>query len=373
MIKRIFSLVATLIVLAAAVVFAPSFSIDSGRLVSAKTLSVSAAELQLVCPGGAILSGGSAGTSVGQFARLGKAAVTVGGADLTSTTVQALNGEGNSARGSASFGAASSASIGLSSQQQGSTALNASQLQLAANARLNGLLGASCQAPRTDLWLIGGDTSTGRETLLLLSNPSKADATVSVTAIGLGGATASSSGISVVAGGSQVVPVSSILPETKSIAIHITSHGSAIAAWLQQRTLRGLNYAGADFVGPSPDFANQVQVPGILIRGSKDGNALASSNADYFDLIPTLRIYNPNSKAINFTAQITGADSKSFGTVIRDTVPANSVSDFTITGLQDGDYAAFIDADATIGASVRLPRTKKSQKPITDFTWLPSI
>jgi hypothetical protein len=370
-IKRILILLAALGALAAGVFFAPNFAITSGSLVKPNSLSVAAAELKLVCPGAAILSGGSAGTSVGSFARIGQAAV-LGSASGSTTSIQALNGAGSVASGTPAFGAASSAVIGLTSQQQGSTALNAGQLQNVANPRLNGLMGASCQAPSTDLWLVGGDTSTGRETLLLLTNPSNADATVSVTAVGLGGATASSSGVSVAAGGSQIVPLSSILPETKSIAVHVISHGSAVAAWLQQRTLRGLNYAGADFVSPSADFATTLQVPGIMIRGSKDGNALAGANSDYFDLIPTLRIYNPNSASVNFVAQIFGADSKTFGTVIRDTVPGNSVSDFPITGLQDGDYAAFIKADSAVTASVRLPRTNKAHNPVTDFAWLPA-
>jgi hypothetical protein len=46
------------------------------------------------------------------------------------------------------------------------------------------------------------------------------------------------------------------------------------------------------------------------------------------------------------------------------------VKDFTINGLADGDYAAFITSDQTIAASVRLPRSDKSKKPNTDFTWL---
>jgi hypothetical protein len=58
--------------------------------------------------------------------------------------------------------------------------------------------------------------------------------------------------------------------------------------------------------------------------------------------------------------------------VIRESVPANSVSDFAISGLADGDYAAFIQADAAIGAAVRLPRVTKSANPMTDFAWLPS-
>jgi hypothetical protein len=215
------------------------------------------------------------------------------------------------------------------------------------------LLGASCQAPSTDIWLLGGDTSTGRETLLLLSNPSSVTATVSLEAIGLGGAKATSSGISVPAHGSQIVPLASILPETKSLVVHLRSYGSAVAAWLQQRTLRGLQYSGVDWLSPVTGFNTELSIPGVLIRGSKDANALKDSSADYFDLVPTLRIYNPNAKTVKFTAQIFGADAKTFGTVISESVLANSTAE-------------------SVAAAIRLPRTDKTKTPITDFAWLPA-
>jgi len=46
------------------------------------------------------------------------------------------------------------------------------------------------------------------------------------------------------------------------------------------------------------------------------------------------------------------------------------VKDFDITGLADGDYAAFVTSDQKVAAAVRLPRTDKTKKPNTDFTWL---
>jgi hypothetical protein len=81
-------------------------------------------------------------------------------------------------------------------------------------------------------------------------------------------------------------------------------------------------------------------------------------------------VYNPGETTANFTAQIFGANDKTFGTVIHDSVPANSVKDFPITGLADGDYAAFISSNQSIAAAVRLARSDKTKKPNTDFTWL---
>jgi hypothetical protein len=143
-----------------------------------------------------------------------------------------------------------------------------------------------------------------------------------------------------------------------------------VGAWLQQRTVRGLLYAGADFISPLTEINKSLSIPGILVRGAKDAAALIAINDDYADLIPALRVFNPGESTATFTAQIFGANVKTFGTVIRETVPAHAVKDFTINGLADGDYAAFITSDQTIAASVRLPRSDKTKKPNTDFTWL---
>jgi hypothetical protein len=180
------------------------------------------------------------------------------------------------------------------------------------------------------------------------------------------------SGIAVSAGETQVVPLSSLIPETRSFAVQVLSRGASVGAWLQQRTVRGLLYAGADFVSPVTEINKTLSIPGILVRGAKDAAALIAINDDYKDLIPALRVFNPSDKTATFTAQIFGANEKTFGTVVRDSIPAHSVKDFEITGLADGDYAAFISSDAAIAASVRLPRSDKTKKPNTDFTWLQS-
>jgi hypothetical protein len=113
-------------------------------------------------------------------------------------------------------------------------------------------------------------------------------------------------------------------------------------------------------------------IPGVLIRGSEDAAALIAANADYGDLKPVLRVFNPTDVKVNFTAQLNGSTATTFGTVIHDSVMPHAVQDFEITGLSNGDYSAFIAADQNVTASIRLVRTDKTKKPNTDFTWLQS-
>lgn len=355
MIKQISALVGTAIA-ATAITLLPLANFNVSAPQEVTQFDVQAKSLSLICPGAALNSGGTSGTAVGVFDRIGSATVSQSSSvGVSSTDV-----------GGASLLTASGANV------QGSAALNAGQAQNVVSARLNGLLGATCQAPSTEHWLLGGDTGTGRETLLLLSNPSSVPTTVNLTVYAEGGQVQASglSGIAVSAGSTEVVPLSSVIPETRAFAVQVESRGAAIGAWLQQRTVRGLLYAGADFVSPLTEISTELSIPGILIRGSKDAASLIATNDDYEDLIPTLRVFNPTENSATFTAQIFGANEKTFGTVIRETLPAQSVKDFAISGLADGDYAAFIVADQSISAAIRLPRSDKTKKPNTDFTWL---
>lgn len=357
MIKQISALLGVAIA-ATAITLLPLGNLATGNVPPARQFEVEAKALSLICPGAAFNTGGSSGTAVGSFDRLGAA------------TISQSSSVGISPR---EFGGATLLTA-AGATEQGSSALNAGQIQNAASARLNGLLGASCQRPSAQHWLLGGDTSTGRETLLLLSNPSDVPATVDLEVYAEGGRVQASglSGIAVSAGETQVVPLSSLIPETRAFAVRVDSRGASVGAWLQQRTVRGLLYAGADFISPLTEIGTSLSIPGILVRGAKDAAALIAINDDYSDLLPALRVFNSGDKSATFTAQIFGANDKTFGTVIRETVPAKSVKEFAINGLADGDYAAFITSDESLAAAVRLPRSDKTKKPNTDFTWLQS-
>ncbi len=377
MTKRILALVTAIAALASTALFLPNFDVQIGDAPRSPKLSVAAQDLNLICPGAAIGSGGANGTSVGTFTRLGAASVigTVAAGAETFEQRYLTDGYFDSYSGQV-FSTVSSAGTVFATKggsvEQGSTMVNIAQVQKAASARLNGLLAASCQAPSPENWLVGGSAATGRETLLLLANPSPVDVTVSLEVFSEGGPVqaAGLSGISIAAGAATVVPLSSLIPETRTFAIHVVSSSGAVAAWLQQRTVRGLLYAGADFVAPSTVFSKSLVIPGVLIRGAADAAALIAANRDYSDLTPVLRVFNPSDSKTTFTAQINGATEKTYGTVLHESVSAHTVQDFEIPALANGDYSAFISADQNITASIRLVRTDKSKKPNTDFTWL---
>lgn len=385
MIKKLFALVIFASTLGALVFFAPTLSIKIGESASVETLSVDAQDLRLVCPGGAINSAGSNGTAVGRFSHIGNALITgSNGSGVTAdfSNFNDLDSKPNtatatrSASGIFNWASATGSSIlAKGAGEQGTGMVHAGQWQNVASPLLNGLLATSCQTPSPEHWLVGGDASTGRETLLVLANPGSVAATANLEVFSEGGQVMASglSGISVAAGSQAVVPLSSLIPETKTFAIHVVSKSGALAAWLQQRTVRGLLYAGADYVAPATTIGKELSIAGIFIRGVADAAGLIAANSDYADLKPVLRIFNASDKNATFTAQFNGTSATTFGTVIQDTVAAGSVKDFAIESLANGDYSAFIDSDQNITAAIRLARSDKTKKPNTDFTWLQAV
>jgi Family of unknown function (DUF5719) len=356
-IKRLSALLALAAALIGLVWLAPQFSLTVGELPKADVLSVKAQDLNLVCPGGVYRTGGASGTKVGSFEAVGAPEIN---SDFNGPTGTSMLIRDNQLTAVDPAGRA----------EQNSLLLNANQLESIQTDGLAGLTGASCQRPTNDLWFIGGDTSTGRESLMVIKNVTKVDSTVSLQIYNERGLVTGSgmSGISVAAGKTTVVPLSSYVPKTKTFSTHLVSRGGLVAAWIQEKVVRGLATGGVDYVSPSAAFATTQAIPGLFVRGAADAAKLMA-NSDYSDLVPTLRVFVPGTKSATVTAQVLGSTAKTFGTVVRQTIAAGTTADIALPGLLDGDFIALVKSDAPVGASIRLHRVVKAK---VDFAWLTS-
>ena len=359
MLKKIVMLFAVLTALICGTLLAPKFELQIGEVPAPAALDVKARDLHLVCPGSLFKAGGAQGTTLGNFAQVGNVSYV---SQFNSTDGASVDSADGVFTVTASAGGAN----------QGSVLLNASQFQNAAGATLKGLSATNCQLPSNDILLLGGATTTGREALLILRNTSQVDSTVSLQIFSEAGSVDAPglNGIAVVAGKTTVVPLSGVIPKTKSFAVHVNANGGAVAAWIQQRTVRGLTPGGVDYVSPSPEFSKQQVIPGIFIRGSAQAAKLIAANADFQDLTPVVRVFVPGTGNATVTVQVVGATAKTFGTVVRSEVNAGSVADLEIPGLKDGNYVALVSANVEIQSAVRLSRITATAGP--DFTWIPA-
>ena len=377
MYKRLLSLALVAGALVAFYLNPLSLELQVGTSAQPQTVTAQARDLSLVCPGALYRAGGKTGTSL-TVARAGSATLTGyfrSQANLRlversiTTSAPLLAG-----RLTDSITDAKSLTVedSLGVAEQGSALLSVSQTQVAKASNLAGLASANCIRPSSDSWLVGGDTSPGRETLLILSNPSNVDSTVTLEIIGAGGAIVAPglSSISVPKSKTTVIPISGLAPNLPTFAVHVVASGGALGTWLQTRTLRGLNAGGVELVGPSVEPEKSLTIPGIFLRGVTDASKLIALSAAYSDLTPMLRVTSTNDDPATVTAQILGTSADTYGTVIQQVVPPHSTLDIPITGLADGDYVAFVESNQPVRAAIRLSRTKAKQ---TDFAWAPAV
>ena len=167
MFKRISILFSVVGALVAGTLLAPNLSLEIGTVPASSELSVKARDLRLACPGPLYKAGGASGATLGEFAQVGEANYASSFNANGLASLETVDGIFTVRAQSESI-------------NQGSELLNASQYQNASGATLQGLAATNCQLPSNDLWLLGADTTTGREALLILRNTSEVDATVSL-------------------------------------------------------------------------------------------------------------------------------------------------------------------------------------------------
>lgn len=366
---------------AAGILLTPEFGLTVGKQIPASENLVQPSDLSLVCPGAAIRVGGVDSADLGVIEQVGSAELNAQ-VSKDATAFDSIRLSGLTGQVPISLGALIPARVAsplvlkatdAELRPQGSWLVSGSQLQLQTSANFSGLLGAECQLPSNSLQFVGGDSQLSRELLLVLTNPSRAEARAEITLHGSTGLVANKvEPVLIAPGKTEVIALGSYLSSATEIAVQVKVSGAPIAGWLQQRVMRGTLPGGSDWITPTVAPAKGQTIPGILIRGTKDAREIIKTNANYSDQQAILRVFVPGKIEAKFTAQIFGSNAKTFGTTISDSVAAGAVRDFPLSALADGDYAAFIESDQPVQVSIKLPRTNKTKTPATDFAWLPA-
>ena len=249
----------------------------------------------------------------------------------------------------------------------------ATERQALDTAELRGLAAAECLAPSPTSWLVGGSTTTGRSSTVVLSNPGLVPATVDLAVWGADGRleTPGTNGIIVEPGEQRILPLAGIAPDEASPVVGVTSRGGAVAATLQQSTIVGLEPAGVDVVTPVAAPAERVVIPVVPIV---DAQALAEAVAgfDATDFSPVLRVLAPGDEGAELTVSIL-PDPGGEGAALTASVDAGAVLDISLSELGDGDYSVVIDATAPIVAAARTSAASGSGVDSAWFTGAPAL
>jgi hypothetical protein len=267
-------------------------------------------------------------------------------------------------------------------------ALAGSQSQVVDVRDFVGFAAAACAEPSGSIWLAGGATTTGRTSILTLSNPTAVDALVTLTILGEKGVVEAPgmNGIDVPAGSQRVLSLAGFAPGVLSPVVHVEARGGQVTAYLQQSIVRGLDATGVDIVDAAPDPATDLTFPGIRVFDSVGTNRALSLD-DWDDVAPVVRILNPGATTTEVTVSVIPHDPALEGTSFPVEAEPGIVTDVPLdagtevdsgVALADGLYTVTMSADEPIVGGVRVSAAAdigavETEGPVTapvsDLAW----
>ena len=129
-----------------------------------------------------------------------------------------------------------------------------------------GLSSTACLGPDTSWWFVGGGSSAGRQTQLVLVNPESTPAELDVSISGPDGpvTTPRLRGMVVEPRSRIVVRLSREAPRLLAAAWHVDVRSGRVVAALSDSELDGFVPRGSDWIPASADPATRVLIPGVI-------------------------------------------------------------------------------------------------------------
>ena len=235
-------------------------------------------------------------------------------------------------------------------------------------ASVAGFLATECGDAMNDQWLIGGSTTTGRDTIVTISNGSDVEARIDIEIWGSTGKVDApgSQGIVIPAKSQRSYSVAGFAPDEASPAIHLVSKGAAVWATLQTTVVRGLVPGGLDRIGPVTAPTTALSFPVLHVPSEESIGALLV-DPSYSDVVAALRFLAPGDTDATITITLdpyAEGDSQ----VVTASLPAGSTLDIPISELSEGYWAVSIESDQPIVAAARVG-FHDAVSGITDLAW----
>jgi len=231
-----------------------------------------------------------------------------------------------------------------------------------------GYLATECGDPLNEQWLVGGSTTTGRDTILTISNGSDVEARIDLDIWGSTGLVDApgSKGIVIPAKSQRSYSVAGFAPDEESPAIHLVSSGAAVWATLQMTVVRGLVAGGLDRIGPVTEPTTTVNFP-VLHIPSEESIGAVLSDPSYSDIVTALRFLVPGENDASVTITI-DPFAEGEPQVVSATIPAGATLDIPLADLVPGDWAISVTSDQPILAAARVGFHDVASG-ITDVAW----
>lgn len=246
-------------------------------------------------------------------------------------------------------------------------ALAAVSYQSLTNLNVRGLAVSECQEPRTETWLVGGDTTTGRQAALSISNPGDVPATVNIDLWGATGPISSplGQGVLVQPGAQRVLSLSGLAPSEISPVVRISSTGVGVVATLHSSIVRGLVADGISVATGQPAPSVQRVIPGVYLA-PEDVIGPLKGKEGYLDVGCALRLLSPSADA-SVTVRILRSSGPAITTQLE--LVAGQVRDLTLDELGSGDVGIVVESSEPVVAAVR---QSVGTEEATDTSWVGS-
>jgi hypothetical protein len=308
--------------------------VSQGSLVkNAREVSVDVKPLPLkiVCPGAMVEVAGQSGVEVGKIERVGTARLWSQGSSIgpqieeRSENAYPINAEGDS---------------------QSTELLSAIQTQVVDRNRAAGLIAGYCEQPISSGWFASGDGGTGRESVLVVNNPSEVD-TQLLLEFHLSGKVITERYV-IAALSDKLISLAAIVGVEPSYALYFESGGAPLSVALQHRYSDGLTPLGVSLTTAVREPATELWIAPIDVL------------AEGFEK-PRLRIFAPRNAA-NVSITVPGT---SFART--ELVESGSLKELELD-LAGGVFALKIESDEVVVAQLLNP----SLSPL-DYAWLSSL
>jgi hypothetical protein len=231
----------------------------------------------------------------------------------------------------------------------GATFATATVASVTTDGDLRGMVAGPCAAPAVEHWLVGGSTAVGSSGRLVLQNPGRTPATVTLEAWGASGPVVlGSQSLVVVPPGEQVVTMlEAIAPDQSRLALRVTAEGGRVGAYVQHHRIEGLVPAGADLVVSGAAPSATTAVSGVV----STGEAVDDPHAPRLDLV------TPGERAGTARLAVLGADGPvrlRGGEEVA--LEPGQVTTLPLGGLPEGAYTVVVDADVPVVAGAAVDR-----------------
>lgn len=252
-----------------------------------------------------------------------------------------------------------------------------------------GVAAATCGPAAGEHWLVGGSTSVGSSTKLIIQNPSITPATVTLTMWGPSGRIELGGSQTMLVGGESKVEtlLEGVAAEQRRLAVHVEARGALVSAYLEHSELDGLTAQGVDYVSSTAGPSKVQVLSGVALAGEQ----VDSDHASFVRLLvpdfsaPVNLAEQTETDAAEVTADSVGKARVSllgpqgkivlFGAEDIELV-AGQVHDVSLGGAPAGVYSLIVESDVPVIAGAKSLRKANGNQTSEllgdpfDFAWV---